>query len=111
MHITGKAFLTQFGSDTAITSASGADNWGGNVMKNYDAASAVRPFGNVTGQGIKNNVVLLSLNISWMLRHNLFIDFTQVLRSQTVSIPSRSYNTSVTSVGLRWNIPQRVHEF
>lgn len=111
VNITAKAFLTQFGTDTSYTSTSGLDNWGSNVMKNYDAASAVRPFGNVTGQGIKNNVVLLSLNVSWMLRHNLFLDFTQVLRSQKVSIAARSYNTSVMSVGLRWNIPQRVHEF
>lgn len=111
MQLTGKLFLTTFGSDTSYASTSGLDNFGGNVMKNYENASAVRPLGNVTGQGIKNNMILVSFNISWMLRHNLYLDFTQILRAQISSIASRTYYTSVTTAGIRWNIPQRTNEF
>lgn len=111
LQITGKAFLINYGSDTSYSSTSGSDNWGSNLMKDYDKASQVRFIGNTLGQGIENNIVLLNLQLTWMLRHNLFIDFNQILRAQEVSIASRSYNSAVTTVGIRWNIPKRNHDF
>jgi hypothetical protein len=46
-----------------------------------------------------------------MLKHNLFIDASQIIRKSECDLPFYNNNTSVTSVALRWNIPQRLYDF
>jgi hypothetical protein len=111
LHLTSKLFYIKTGLDSNFTNTGVGQNYGGNVNKSYIAVGSANTFGNRIGQGIATDIIFLSFNASYQLRHNLFIDFTQVIRKETSAVESRSLNTSLTSVGLRWNIGQRLHEF
>lgn len=103
LNITGKLILTKIGRDTTGV------NWGSDILKSYQ--SRQREFGNKTGQGISNNIVFGSLTLSWMLKHNLFIDFNYILRKSESPVAFYNNNTTISSLALRWNIPQRLYEF
>ncbi|MFN3404341.1 MAG: hypothetical protein ACK40G_09635 [Cytophagaceae bacterium] len=107
---TGKLIYAQFGSDTTTTDI-GKDNMGGNINKSYIEVANNRYFGNNIGQGIPNTLLYASLTLTYQIRHNLFVDFTQVIRQLESGLESRNLNTNFSSLSLRWNIPQRLHEF
>lgn len=110
MRVTGKAFYIKYGADTSYTSGP-QDNLGSNISKSYEGVAAARPYGNKIGQGIPTRIMYLSFNISYQLKHNLFIDLTQILRTLDSGVASRNTNASLTSISLRWNIAQRLNEF
>ena len=68
-------------------------------------------YGNKIGQGVKNTIAFLDLTASYMLRHNLFIDIKQIIRHSSSPVALYNNNSLVTSVSLRWNIPQRTYDF
>jgi len=103
LNLTGKLILSQIGRDTTGV------NWGSDILK--DNISREDDYGNSIGQGIENNVMYASLTASWMLKHNLFIDATFILRESESAVPQFNTNATVTSVALRWNIAQRLYEF
>lgn len=85
------------------------ENWGSDILK----ASQTREqeYGNTIGQGNSNKIVSLYMTASYMLKHNLFLDASQVIRKSTCDLEFYNNNTSITSVALRWNIPQRLYDF
>ncbi len=85
------------------------ENWGSDILK----ASQTREqeYGNTIGQGNSNKIVSLYMTASYMLKHNLFLDASQVIRQSKCDLEFYNNNTSITSVALRWNIPQRLYEF
>lgn len=85
------------------------ENWGSDILK----ASQTREqeYGNTIGQGNNNTIVSLYLTASYMLKHNLFLDASQVVRQSKCDLEFYNNNTSITSVALRWNIPQRLYDF
>jgi hypothetical protein len=111
LNLTGKLFYVKTGKDSNATDIGVGQNYGGNPLKSYLQIAGANTFGNTIGQGIGTNIVLLSFNASYQVRHNLFIDFTQIFRKETSDIEARSFNTNWTSIGLRWNIAQRLYEF
>jgi hypothetical protein len=84
-------------------------NWGSNILKNNSTRQ--QEFGNVIGQGISNEIVSGTFTASYQIRHNLFIDASFLLRKSTSTENIYNNNTSVSSLALRWNIPQRLYEF
>jgi hypothetical protein len=46
-----------------------------------------------------------------MLKHNVFIDATYILRDSRSPVDAYNTKTTITSVALRWNIAQRHYEF
>jgi len=50
-----------------------ASNFGGDVLKNR-ATTSTGLFGNVIGQGVSHDVAMGTLQATYMLRHNLFLD-------------------------------------
>jgi hypothetical protein len=103
LNLTGKIIMAQIGRDT-LTS-----NWGGDILKNNNLRE--KNLNNTNGQGVKNDILLATFTASWQLRHNLFIDGSIVLRRSESPEPAFNTNTSITSLALRWNIPQRLYDF
>ncbi|MCC2546191.1 capsule assembly Wzi family protein [Hymenobacter sp. BT175] len=107
LNVVAKGFYTVQGHDTR-DSARNVINYGGNVLLPYSPHPM--DFGNRVGQGEKINLFHGDLTATWQLRHNLWIDAKQIVRRSTSS-SSITNNEAFTSVGLRWNIAQRLHEF
>ena len=101
--LTGKVLFSRYGLEKDTL------NWGSNVLQPY--TTRVQEYGNRIGQGITTNQIHLDLTASWQLRHNMFLDFKQILRRRDTILDRYDNNTAVTSLAFRWNIPQRLHEF
>jgi hypothetical protein len=105
LNVTGKLILSSVGRDSAATSF----NYGSNILR--DNSKQRKDTGNTIGQGYSNKIVFGSLTLSWMLKHNLFIDANVILRKSSCPLPAYNNNTSITSLALRWNIASRLYEF
>ncbi|MEO1053562.1 MAG: hypothetical protein AAFX87_23205 [Bacteroidota bacterium] len=108
LNLTGKLIYANYGTDTTGLNV-GTNILLDNTTRNNGTGS--RDFNNEIAQGIGTDLLFLDLTASYQLRHNLFIDVKQVFRDLDSELDERDQNTSFTSVSLRWNIPQRVHEF
>jgi len=113
LHLTLKTIAYQYGADSSsvLTQNGVGQNNGGNPLKSYMPVAQANPFNQFIGQGVKTNVLYISFTASYMVKHNLFVDFTQILRKSDSAIDSRDLNTNFTSIALRWNIGQRLQEF
>jgi hypothetical protein len=103
LNLTGKVIMMQVGRDTINA------NWGSDIIKDYNTRE--KDFGNTISQGVKNDILLATFTATWQLKHNLFIDGSIVIRNSKSTEPVFNNNTSITSLALRWNIPQRLYEF
>jgi hypothetical protein len=103
LHLTAKAIATRYGMDQDSI------NWGNNVNLDYNA----RPFnhGHEIAQGITTNQLHFDLTGTYQLRHNFFVDLKGIIRRTDAEVNTFDKNTVYTSVALRWNIAQRLHEF
>jgi hypothetical protein len=108
LNVTGKLILMEKGMDGS------KQNFGGNILKNNTYSSDVferATYGNKVAQGNTTNIMFGSFTASWMLKHNIFIDGTIIIRKSESPLAIYNNNTGVTSLSLRWNIPQRLYEF
>jgi hypothetical protein len=103
LNITGKLILTKIGRDTT------GINYGSNILLNN--TTRVQEFNNKIGQGANNDILYGSFTLSWQFKHNLFVDASIVLRKSESLASFYNNNTSISSLALRWNIPQRLYEF
>jgi hypothetical protein len=103
LNFTLKAFYAKVGRDNAD------ENWGSNILLGYQVRE--REYGNVIGQGVSNTIFTLDFNASYMLKHNLFLEARQILRQSTSELAAYNFNTTLTSVALRWNMAQRSYDF
>lgn len=98
-----KSFYAKTGRDATN------ENWGGDILKNNNTRQS--DYGNKIGQGIENNIAFVDLTSSYQIKHNIFIDIKQIFRNSMSPSATFNNNTSVTSLALRWNIPQRLYDF
>lgn len=103
LNFTGKLIFTTIGRDTTGV------NWGSNILKDYRTRQ--QEFNNTLAQGVSNEILFGSFTASWQMKHNLFIDASVILRKSESPVAFYNNNTSITSLALRWNIPQRLYEF
>ncbi|GAB3894677.1 hypothetical protein GCM10028803_10000 [Larkinella knui] len=86
-------------------------NYGGNLLQPYETRvqwpGKADGTGHFIGQGRKTLVTYGDVRLSFMLKHNVFIDFQQILRKSDSQAERLKYNTSSTSFALRWNLPYR----
>jgi hypothetical protein len=104
----GKLVLTKTGRDSTGL------NFGGDILKDNSTrnnGSGNNDFGNTIAQGFRNDITFGSFSASWMLKHNLFIDFNFTVRQSKCDLEFYNNNSTITSLALRWNIPQRPFEF
>ena len=85
-------------------------NYGGNVLRPYNDTRASN-YGNEIGQGRKVNVAFVDATVSYQVSTNFFFDLKQVFRTMSGATLPTDKNTSYTSLSVRWNIPQRLHDF
>lgn len=97
--ITAKAFVIQIGLDTAGT------NWGSNPRLDY--RSREREFGNTMLQGVRSTIVRGDVLITYMLRHNIFVDAGLTYREQLYAMRFSNHSTLVATFGFRMNMPYR----
>lgn len=113
LNVSAKLMVIEVGRDEA------GFNWGGDILKNNSLTVGsvdppyVRPqnFDNEIAQGVKNDIMFATFTATWQLKHNLFIDGSATIRKSESASAVFNNNTSVTSLALRWNIPQRLYEF
>lgn len=80
-------------------------NYGGNVLLNY--TTRVRDEGNFIGQGRQTLTTFADLRLSYMIRHNIFIDARYLYRLQDSQYRPDNYATNLASIALRWNLAYR----
>ena len=76
-------------------------HFGANILELYTN----RPFdyGVVAGQGVTSNINTFNLELSYMVRHNFFIDFNFMLRNYKTDFEQLSRNDLIMNFGVRWN--------
>lgn len=98
-----KAFYYYKGLDTANV------NFGGNIFLNNTTRSGDN--GYTIGGGNKTNVLFGSLDISYELRENFFIDLSFQQRNQTFENNSPTLNSTMITVGIRLNLEKRKYDY
>jgi hypothetical protein len=93
-------FYQRFGTDP-----SSEVNFGKNVWKSrVNNQTGKGLFGHYIGQGILNEVYAIHLNLSYMIKHNVFLDFAHTFRTQQVENVSNLSKTPFTQMAIRMNI-------
>ena len=103
LHLRGQLNFAQYGLDTL------GSNWGRNIHLPYNTYE--REFGNVTGQGVKTNLIIAQFIASYMVRHNLFIDLNMMYRKEDAQLDVLDNNSLIFSMGLRWNMVGRMNDW
>lgn len=98
-----KLVLAEYGSDGE------EENYGGNILLNNRTREM--DYGNEIGQGVDNRLTYGSLSVSYMWKHNLFIDLTHIYRKVDSDLASEGGSTNYTSAAIRWNIPRKINAF
>lgn len=104
LYINAKAMYYQQSTDT------GGINYGGNIFRDYDSRAS--NYGVSLINGVRSQCALASLNLSYELRENLFIDLGTTYRKKVYDnavLPAE--NTLWFTGGLRLNIVPRNYDF
>ena len=104
LFVTAKATYADYGTDPADTVS-----FGGDPRKDYNLRLA--EYDHSTGQGVGNKQVMLDMNVSYMLRQNLFVDLRHIYRHRTSEDPVLDLTTNFTSFSIRLNIGVREFSF
>lgn len=99
---TAKLFLSLRAIHTITGENTPTENWGGDPLLTYN--SRVQNYGNAIGQGVGATINLLGFDASWMLYHNLFVDFKAILRKKDSQDDARDQSDKLFSIGLRMNM-------
>lgn len=104
--ITGKLIAYTQGRDSSAAS------YGSNIFLPSRPPYLVGEYGYDVGSGWKTNVIYGSLLASYELFQNMFIDASLVLRRlETTTPPVMTDNTSIFTIGFRWNMMRREFDF
>ncbi len=104
------ARLTAYG--TIVIADRGVDafgtNYGSDLTLDYD--TRVSDKGNVITQGILEKTRMFDLRLSYMLAHNLFLDY-RMMQRKVISSHTLLPSTSLVTFGVRYNLPYRQQLF
>ncbi len=100
-----KAIYFKQGKDTGTTS------FGGNISLPNIPPFRKMDYGYEVGSGVSTKTGLASLLLSYQLRPNLFIEAFGLYRRQSASLNSLKKNTTLFSLGVRWNVERREFDF
>lgn len=91
---------------------SGNVSYGSNIFLPNTPPYRGNDYGYSIGSGWKTNVTYLSLLLSYEFRENVYFEASALMRRlEAKTPPVMTQNTSLFSVGLRWNIQRRDFEF
>jgi hypothetical protein len=97
--------LSYQGNDTT------GSNWGGNIFIPTTESSIETIYGNETGQGVVNHLLLSELYVSYMIRHNIFIDMSYGYRRTKNDFTGIADDSHIFQVGIRMNTTMRTFQF
>lgn len=80
---------------------SGGYNFGSNIFVPYSPIPW--EYGVKAGQGVESNINRVDLELSYMLRHNFFIDFRTTYRNYNSDFDELDRNDLIFNLGVRWN--------
>lgn len=100
VHLTLESFYALRGLD-ADTSM----NYGSNLLNSYTDRS--QDYGNYIGSGVRTKVFFAHFTASYMVRHNLFIDFNTLFRSSRSALPQFDDNSLSVNLSVRMNMGRR----
>ena len=87
-----------------------AVNFGKNPLKNrLNPGTGIGLFGNRIGQGVENRVLMGNLNLSYMIRQNVFLDFSHTYRRRAAQDLDSPQVSQFTQAGIRINMVR--HDF
>jgi hypothetical protein len=84
-------------------------NWGSNVHKSYNTRQLEN--NNVIGQGVTTQLLMLQLQASYQIRHNMFLDLEVMYRRDDANVDSFDNSTVWMNLGFRWNITSRQYDW
>jgi hypothetical protein len=111
LFMTGKLFYIKTGEDSTNVGSQYTNNNGGNIFKSYTDVAANKPYGNNMLQGIATDIIMVSLQASYMVKQNLFLDLYLQQRVKNSAMASRNSNSTYISGGIRWNTAWRLQEY
>lgn len=80
-------------------------NFGKDLLKNrLNPNTGIGLFGNRIGQGIENRVIMGSLNLSYMIKQNVFLDLSHTYRRRTAQDLNAPDVGQFTQAGIRINM-------
>ncbi|WP_109833112.1 hypothetical protein [Reichenbachiella versicolor] len=100
LFLTAKAIYSDYGTDP-VDSIS----YGGDPRKDYNIR--LSEYDHSVGQGVANIQMMLDLNVSYMIKQNLFVDLRHIYRKRDSDDPSLDLTTNYTSLSFRLNIGLR----
>ena len=103
LSLTTKLIYADYGTDRT------GENFGGNILLNNRTREM--DFGNEIGQGVANELLFFDFTATYHWKHNFFIDLKHIYRNNANELFLEDEQTNFTSMSVRWNIPQRLHEF
>lgn len=103
LYVSARAMYYKQGVDSA------GKNFGGNIFRDYD--SRATSYGVNLINGVQSQCASASLNVSYELRENLFIDIGGTYRKRSFGGVFPTENTTYFTGGLRLNIVQRNYDF
>ncbi|MCB0685075.1 MAG: hypothetical protein KDC53_01080, partial [Saprospiraceae bacterium] len=97
----------------ALSMHSGEDidslDYGSNILLPND--ERVQDYNNEVLQGIRADISMVGFDLSYQLKHGLFIDLFYQYRNKTSAITSRDLKNTYIGSGIRWNLGRRWNEF
>ncbi|MES2518266.1 MAG: hypothetical protein V4585_09180 [Bacteroidota bacterium] len=106
LQLTGRIIYANYGEDRTTT-----ENWGQDILKSYDTRSRKILYndfyGNFIGQGRSTVTTILDFRAAFQIKHNLFIEAHYLNRKYDSAVDKLDYTNTVSSFGVRWNVPSR----
>ncbi|MGH1336321.1 MAG: capsule assembly Wzi family protein [Aureispira sp.] len=103
MFLRGQINYAYYGRDSL------GSNWGGNPSVSYLSRS--RNLENVIGQGVSTHLLIAQLRWQYQVRHNLALDAQVMYRREDTNIDALDNSTWLFSLGLRWNISEKMRDW
>lgn len=104
MFLRGQINYAYYGRDSL------GSNWGGNPSVGYLKRSG-SGLKNVIGQGVRTHLLMAQLRWQYQVRHNLSLDAQVLYRHEDASVDALDNSTWLFSLGLRWNISEKMHDW
>jgi hypothetical protein len=99
----GRLIAATFGED------GDDENWGGDILLSYKDRQ--QDYGNQLGQGIMAKTLLAGFDVSYMVRHNIFLDAHVFYRDKDSEEDSRDQDLIYFGGGVRMNIGKNRMDF
>ncbi len=85
------------------------ENWGEDILK--PNTTRTQDYGNEIGGPIQVKGLLVGVDISWKLYHNLYAELQYFSRNQNIQGDNDTNTQSFIAVGIRWNIAVQRFDF